>query len=498
MTTPPTDHRLAAADGLRCDVLIIGSGAGGASAADVMIGAGRDTLILEEGPFIDHAHVPAKTTEAFLQMWRGAGLTPAFGAPPVSYAEGRCVGGGTEINSAIFQRTPDEVVEEWRETFQIDDFGPDILKPYYDRAAEVVNASITPGPLGPPSDLLRKGGQALGWKVSALERGQRSCVGTNLCSFGCPTGGKQSMTATLIPKALAGGARLISDCRVSKLIFEGDRVVGARAQATLKNGRKARIEIRADQVIVAGGAIQTPALLQRSGLKAQIGRNLHLHPTIKALALFDEPTRAEQSRLPLYAITEFMPDIRLGGSVSRPGVTAMAIAEDWDARRDLLPAQDRLGAYYAMIRARGVGQVRATAFGADPLVQYALTDGDWDLLRRGLGYLAQALFAAGASRVVPSLQGHAGWSSAQAADAELTAPLPRTRANLMTIHLFSTCPIGEAPDKCPVDSFGKVRQVRGLHLADASLIPTASGVNPQGTVMALAFRSAEHALRANA
>lgn len=496
MSTAEIDqaHRITRGGTLECDVLIVGSGPGAACVADVATRLGLDVLMVEEGPFRPPGAAPTAMTDAFIDTWRGAALTPALGATPVAYAEGRCVGGGSEINSAIFQRAPDAVVTEWANAFRIDDMTPDALKPYFDRAAEVVNASLTPGPLGAASEALRRGGEARGWTVSALERGQRSCVGTNLCSFVCPTGGKQSMSATLLPQVSARGARLAAQIRVERLTFDRERVVGATAQATLACGATAPVRLRARHVFVCAGAIQTPALLQRSKVRGPIGKSLRLHPTIKVLAHFDEAINASQTRLPLYAVTQFMPDIRLGGSVTRPGVHAMGIAEDWEARQHLLAEEAQIGSYYAMVRGRGVGTVKATPFGRDPVVRYRLTEADWDRLRLGLLYLAQAMFSAGARKVYPSLRGHPGWTREREAVVELEAPLARRRASLMTIHLFSSCPLGNDLGRCPVDSFGRVRGVSGLHVADASLIPTAPGVNPQGSVMALAYRCAEHAL----
>ena len=123
-----------------------------------------------------------------------------------------------------------------------------------------MNATVTEGPLGPPSDILRDAGARLGWRVEALARGQRACVGTNFCSFGCPTGGKQSMTAALIPAALAAGARLIAESRVRKLTAKGRAITGARAVATGPDGRRHAVTIRAARVFLCAGAIHTPAL----------------------------------------------------------------------------------------------------------------------------------------------------------------------------------------------------------------------------------------------
>ena len=473
---------------LSCQALVIGSGAGGASVAATLAEAGLDVLILEEGPYIPAAEAPAGISASMLSMWRGGGLLATLGSQ-VAFAEGRCVGGGTEINSAIFQRTPDSVLKLWAAANGIGDFTPESLAPYFTRAAEAVNASLTPGPPGPPTEILARAGAAMGWKVSQLERGQRGCVGTNLCSAACPTGGKQSMTATLIPRALALGARLLPQARVEKLIHDDGRSRGAIATATGADGQRHWVAIAADTVFLCAGTTQTPALLARSHVRGPIGRSFQLHPTIRLLARFPDQINAQRYRLPLVAITEFMPELRFGGSVFTLPTFGMALAEDWTNRNGLLPDYGRHAIYYAMIKPDGVGRIRALPGIDEPVTSYLLTERDRRRLWQGAQKLAGALLAAGAEHVTPSVVGHPGWSEAGAA-ARDGAP-PASRVNLMSIHLFGSCPMGEKAGIHPVDSLGRLRGFENVIIADGSVLPGAPGVNPQGTIMALALRAAD-------
>jgi choline dehydrogenase-like flavoprotein len=484
-------HRIDRDAVVECGTLVIGSGAGGATVAARLAEAGRDVVIVEEGPYVDHADVPEEVPEAMNRLWRGGGLTVALGQTPVAYAEGRCVGGGTEINSAIMQRAPETLLESWAKTYQIADFGPTQLKPYYDRAAAIVNASLTAGPLGAATDILRLAGATLGWKTSPLERAQRHCVGTNLCSVGCPTGGKQSMTATQIPAALACGARLIAECNVRRLVLEGSHVARVNAVARGWDGQRHRVSFRPRDVFVCAGAVHTAALLRRSGMRRNVGDTLRLHPTIKVVARFAREVNAHRSRLPLNAITEFMPDQRLGGSIFLPGYFGMSIAEDWENRRWLLQEWRNCGMYYAMVRGVGTGTVRPMPGLAEPLVRYALAGVDWTNLGLGVARLGQAMFAAGATHVYPSIAGHPGWTSLDSCIEFAHRALPANRTNLMTIHLFSSCPPGEDLVRCATDSFGRIHGTENVFLADASQIPEAPGVNPQLTIMAMALRNAE-------
>ena len=488
--------RPGAALDLKADAVIIGSGAGGASVADVLTKAGLSVVMIEEGAYVPARQASALASEAFAAAWRCGGLTAALGETPIAYAEGRCVGGGTEINSAIAQRTAPELLEYWSRLYRIDDFSADSLAPYYERAENAVSASLTPGPLGAPTDILRRGGEAMGWKVSDLARGHKDCRGANRCSFVCPNAAKQSMAVTLLPDAVQRGMTLLAHTRVKRLVIAGGRVRELRAVARDSNGYSIPVRVRADLVFSCAGAIHTPALLLRSGITHRVGQTLRLHPTIKVTAQFNERIDAHASRLPLVAITEFMPDQRLGGSLFTPSVFAISLAEDWARRGDLMTDWRRCASYYAMIRPKGIGSIKPLPFADEPLVRFRLAPEDWRALGQGLTRLSQAMFAAGARRVIPSITGHAGWSDASQAREFETAPLPKSATNLMTIHLFSSCPPGEHPDACATDSYGRVKGIENLIVADGSSIPEAPGVNPQMTIMALAFRAAEATLAA--
>ncbi|MPY72164.1 MAG: FAD-dependent oxidoreductase [Alphaproteobacteria bacterium] len=474
-----------------CEIAVIGSGAGGAVAAERLVRAGRDVVLLEEGPYVPAAAAPASITESMRLMWRSGGLSAALGDPPVAFAEGRCVGGGTEINSAIMQRAPEALLDAWRDRYAIEGFGAAALGPFYGEVLGAVGASATPGPPGPPTDRLREGAEALGWKGMALERAQRHCAGTNSCALGCPTGAKQSMTASYLPRALAAGLRLIAECRVRRLVRRGDTVTGIEAVARDAAGCEATLQVRCKAVFVATGAVHTPALLRRAGFRRNVGRTLRLHPTLKMVARFPDELRAHEHRLPLYAVTEFMPDIRLGGSFFLPGLFGMALAEDFARRGHLLPEMARCGMYYAMARGRGAGTVTPLPGAREPLVRYRAAREDWPALAEGAIRLADAMFAAGAEEVFPSIASHPGWRSTAEIRETAGKTLIRGRASLLTIHLAGSCPPGGNAALCATDSFGRLHGARNVVLADASQIPEAPGVNPQASVMAIALRNTE-------
>jgi len=473
--------RVSGSNKFECDVLIIGSGPGGCVTANELVSAGIDVLMLEEGPM---STMPPKSSSAqgLQQLWRNNGLTAALGSAPVSYAEGRCVGGGSEINSAIIQRTPPNLLDQWAQDYEIKEFSESALMPYYDKSFQAIKARVIDGATNPLSEVMINGAAALNWKISPLERSDDG-------------DGKRSMSATLLKYSLAKGLRLVSECRVHQIIFNNKKAVSIKAVAQDAHGRKHPISVYFNHVFVASGAVHTPTLLLRSGVKNNIGKTLRLHPTLKALSYFPKLIQAQKHILAPYAITEFMPDIRLGCSVFRPGFFGMSLAEDWQNRGHLQSQIDHCAIFYAMIRSQGVGRVYSFPGLHDPFVTFRLTDQDWVLLKMGLQSLSKLLFAAGATQIFPSIAGHSGWLKDKPIGRDvLLESLPKF-ANPFTIHLFSSCPMGENKQRCAANSFGKIHDLDNVYIADASLIPEAPGVNPQATVMAIADRNAQHFLK---
>jgi choline dehydrogenase-like flavoprotein len=479
---------------LTCDVLVIGTGAGGASAAATLADAGVDVLMVEEGPYVPADVAPQGLVEALPMLWRGGGLTATIGGTQIALVEGRCVGGGTEINSAIFQRAPDEVIEGWARANHLPDFSPRTLAPLYDRAEAVVNASLATDTAGPPTEILRRAGEIMGWKTTELARGLRESSSSPHQLSGFAVGAKQSMSVTLIPRAVARGARLLANCRVDRLLVQGKRVTGAVASASDTQGRRHRITVSACQMFLCAGTTQTPSILQRSGIRKNIGRSFQLHPTIRVLATFPEVVNAHRHELPLVAITEFMPGLRFGGSVFTLSTFGLVLAEDWPVRGRYLHEYAHCAIYYAMIRPDGVGHIWTVPGLAEPILRYRLTERDWRRLRDGLALLARALLAAGANRVIPSIRDHPGWTDANRVESDLRNRPLQDRVALMTIHLFGSCPMGRDPELFPVDPWGRLAGFDNVIVADGSVLPGAPGVNPQATIMSLAYRTTDNYL----
>ena len=466
------------------EILIIGSGAGGAVTAARLAEAGRDVLVVEEGPWYDpDAHEPS-SLEEFTARYRHQGACAALGNPGIAFAEGRCVGGSTEINMGLYHRLPEHFAADWRRKYAITDFDDATLDRYATEIEKTVTVSFLPGAAPESSVVLERGSRELGWRsvdfarVFAYDEKGR--------------GTKQSMSRTMIPKAVAAGATIQPNCTVVKLDRAGRRVIGATARLTHPDRSTETVKVRAEHVFVCGGAIQSPTLLQRSGFRHNIGPGLKFHPTVKVAARFDR--EYDHDEVPVRRVTEFDPFLTIGGSASRRGHVALAVADA--APRDLdrvLEGWQNVVVYYSAIRSTGSGRVLALPGLRAPLVTYSLTDSDLSRLARGLVHLGDVLLAAGAVELFPSIAG--GPIVRNRADlGQWWTALTRARSNIMTIHLTSSIRMGDARDLTGADSFGRVWNTDNLRVNDASLLPDAPGVNPQAAVMAIAARNADQFL----
>ena len=462
---------------LDAEVLIIGSGAGGATTAAVLAEAGFDVLIVEEGDWVEQGTVVPFSLDQMNRQYRAGGVTVALGLPSIAYTEGRCAGGGTEINSGLYRPPPQDVLEGWRDEYRIDDFEMNEITAIAGELEAALCVSTLPGPPTRASDVLRRGAEALGWEHGEIPRWMSYPSESS-------HGVRQSMTRTYLPRAVAAGARLLTGCRVDALDHAGGTV--RRARTSLPGGQRG--EIRCKFAFVCGGAIQTPALLQRSRIAGHIGRSLAVHPTVKLAARFDDELNVVDE-VPVHQVKEFAPDLSFGGSASQPGLMALALSDQWQTFSKAITDWRRMSVYYAAITSEGRGRVLAVPGMREPIVTYRLTRRDRALLGSGLARLALLMLEAGADSVYPSFRG-APVVRDRRDLAAMQSAFTAARASVMTVHLCSTVPMGERVERCGADSFGRVHGTANVYVNDASLLPTAPGVNPQGTVMALAIRNA--------
>ncbi|MBI2897799.1 MAG: GMC family oxidoreductase [Deltaproteobacteria bacterium] len=481
---------------LRADAVVVGSGAGGAPFAAVLAEAGWDVALLEEGSFVRTEDFDGDATRALRMLYRDSGASFVIGRPPILIAEGRCVGGSTVINGGMSWPTPPRILEDWSRR-GITKIGPKDMEPYFARAEHDMSvATQSPESIGRDTVLLATGARKLGWKVLDNRRNQKHCVGSNNCAFGCPTGAKRSTLVSYVPMAERAGARVYANFRVDRVLMRGKRAIGVAGRVVDHFGRKkARFRLLARATVIAGGAMQTPALLLRSGLKSpsgQLGRNLKLHPNIKAIALFDQQVRGWHGVHQAHQIREFQDEglVMAVGNVP-PGIVAAAIEGSGARVKRVLDRYDNLVTAGVLVEDEGAGRVVAGP-GGRPIATYDLTARDGEKMRRGVSLLAQALFAAGAKKVIVPLPGVPDLDGPDDLKKIWNTPFDRRRLEVFTVHLMGTCGMGSDPNRSVTSDWGAFHDAAGLYVSDASLFPGPIGVNPMETIVALALRNAQH------
>jgi choline dehydrogenase-like flavoprotein len=393
-------------------------------------------------------------------------------------------------------RTPARVLHRWAEQDGIRAIGEGDLEPFFARAeARLSVGTQDPETIGRDSHLFASGARALGWEVVANRRNQLHCAGSNSCSSGCPTGAKRSMLVTSVPRALALGARLFADCRVDQILRSGAAVTGVTGRFTGPGGH--RLAVRAPVVVVAGGAIQTPALLARSGLRpasGQLGRNLSVHPNAVVTAFFDEEVAGWQGVHQAFQVREFTREgLLLSATNLTPSMLAGILPAYGAELGELMADYNRVVTAGPLVSDTGTGRVRYLP-GFGPQVFYQLTERDAARVVRGVELTAQALFTAGARRVLLPFEGAPVVRSPGELGKLLARPVPRRALQLYSIHLMGTARMSADPRRGVTGSFGEFHGVPGLVVADASLFPGPIGINPMETVIALALRNARRLL----
>lgn len=469
---------------LNCQVAVVGSGPGGSVTAATLSKAGLNVLLIEEGPYLPLDSCAPFSQAEMVQKYRNRGLTVAFGSPKIQYVEGRCVGGGSEINSGLYYRIPTDVLAQWREKFQVKGLTETDLVPHYQACENAVSINYLPGKASGASIKLQEGATQLGWQSHEVPRWFKYESSTN--SPAIAKGIKQSMTNTYIPEMLEAGGKLLAQTKIKLIRRQGDKWILKGCYTG--DSAPYNIEITAKTVFVAAGAIHTPALLRRSGITHNVGNNLQMHPTVKVIAQFSEIVNSRHLHIPVHQVKEFAPQLSFGGSISSLAYLQLAMIDYPEYAHEVNQQWQYEAIYYVSLTGKGSGKVRCLPGFNDPLVRYKLHSDDLKVLAGGIKNLCRLLLTAKAKALFPLIP-----NATQLTELKQIDKLPQqlsSDTNLMTIHLFSSCPMGENHYLCATDSFGKVHGLENLYVADASLLCTATGVNPQGSVMAIARRNA--------
>jgi choline dehydrogenase-like flavoprotein len=374
------------------------------------------------------------------------------------------------------------------------------MEPWFERVEHYVSAREQPDEtLGRDNRLLREGAEKMGWKWIPNVRNQLHCAGSNNCAFGCPTAAKRSVLVSYVPRALAFGARVFADCRVDRLLTKGKRITGVAAHVTRADGRRhTELVVHARQTFVCCGAVHTPALLMRSGIKppsGRLGRNLSLHPNTKVVAVFDEKVEGWKGVHQGLQVRQFV-DEGIGTMAAvniPPSVVSVSLPHRGAELGRIMAEYPNMVIAGILVEDTTVGRVR-TLPGGMPLATYQMNDVDHERLLRGTRLLCELLFESGARRILLPFDGCPELVSADDARRVFNGPIPKRAMEVVTMHIMGTAAMGDDPMRSVCDPWGRVHDTEGLRVADASLFPSPVGTNPMETVMALATRIAAHTL----
>ncbi|MBI5497323.1 MAG: GMC family oxidoreductase [Deltaproteobacteria bacterium] len=487
--TPPANARnLRPADGdlaLEADVVVVGSGAGGAAAAWEMARRGMAVVVLEDGPFVARGEFTGHALDMTRLMYRDDGVTIALGKPGILLPIGRVAGGTTTINSGTCFRTPPEVLAAWRYSRGLNGLTDAVLAPHFDQVERVLGVEPTPDHLlGRCGHIVARGASRMGLRPFPLPRNAPGCEGSGVCCFGCPTRAKRSANESWLPMAMERGARLLCNVAAQRIVWDGKRAAGVVGR--VHGG--GTVTVKAPRVVVAAGTLHTPALLRASGVRSPaLGRFMTIHPATKCLALMDEPVRGwEGVPQGLGVDADGLDGIKFEGAFVPPSVGAVAIPLVGEEHVEVMEQYDRLATYGFMVKDQPNGWL---AFrGLDTVPFY--TPGEHELvrLRRGVSMLVEIFLAAGARTVLTPIAGFPRVAN-QAELADLRRyEFDVGEVELSAFHPLGTARMAEDPEQGVCDENGAVHGRQGVYIADGAAVPSSLGVNPQVTIMALALR----------
>jgi choline dehydrogenase-like flavoprotein len=491
---------------LRCDVVVVGSGAGGGVVAGELAAHGLDVVVLEKGGYYSAGDFTHYEGEMLSRLYDGGGLTTSHDLGVV-ILQGSCLGGGTVVNYATSFRTPDAVREQWSREHGLPHFVGSEFTRALDAVAGRIGVSEGESGAGARDAVLARGLEALGWHQGTIPRDVRDCPqdeGCGYCGYGCRRNAKQSTLLTYLQDAFDHNARIVVGARVRRVVTTQGRATGVEAQVVSPaTARAVTLTVEAQAVVVAGGAVHTPALLRRSGIRLPaLGRHLALHPATAVFGLMDEDIRPWTGTLQSRYSDQFA-DLDSGYGFKfetaplHPSLFALAVP--WESGRQHAEGMSRLARTAlvgVLLRDRDGGTVQLDSDG-HPVISYRLSPYDTRHLRRGLIEGARVLEAAGAREIWSP---HSRWLAYRpdgegAARARWVAAMDRVgygpnQMLLSTFHQMASCRMGTTPADSVVNLENEVWGVPGLFVADASTFPSSSGVNPMLTIMAIAHRAA--------
>ncbi len=496
---------------LVCDVAIVGSGAGAGVTADILTRAGLSVVIVEEGPLKSSSDFNQQEATAYPQLYQESAARKTEDKA-INILQGRCVGGSTTVNWTSSFRTPVATLDYWQRHFGLQDYGNDALAPFFTQAEQRLNIGPWLTPPNENNDLLRRGAAQLGIPAAAISRNVKGCWNLGSCGLGCPTNAKQSMLVTTIPAALERGATLLVETRADQFELRNGKahslLCSALKQPQARTTRAwAAIKIIAKHFVLAGGAINSPAVLLRSQAPdphGRLGIRTFLHPVVMSAAVMAQQVQAWQGAPQTIYSDHFLETQAIDGPIGykleapplHPVIFASSVSGFGQEQADLLKSFPSTHVLLALMRdgfhaqAAG-GKVKLRADGS-PVLDYPLTDFVMDGARRALLSMMEIQFAAGAQRVLPvheMAQPYTAWTQAKAAVEAL--PMKPLLTKVVSAHVMGGCGLAGTEQLGVTRPDGVHWQIDNLSIHDGSLFPTSIGANPQLSVYGITNRLAQ-------
>lgn len=481
------------------DVVVVGSGSGGATVARALAREGRSVLVVEEGGYYTpQEYGQFSPSNTFRRMGREAGLAVAVGkgdTPLISLLAGKSVGGSSILTGGVSFRIPEEVLEDWSTRLGLEGFAPDVLAPYFERIEEAVHVETVPEVMRSRSTaLFVEGADKVGITMKSMRRNTRGCRGAARCNFGCPHGAKMSVDISMLPQASKNGARILSDALVERIDITSGAARGIKGRFLDETGEpRVKFEIRAKVVVVACGSLHTPLLLQKSGLSSvHVGRHLTLHPAIRVGALFDEEVNGWDGALQSVYSDQFHHDegIWLNGVYTAVNVLAAAFPGIGREHRRLVKQIPHLAFFGGMVHDEGGGHVRRW-ISREPMITYEMVKRDKARLLKSIHILGRIAFAAGAREVLAPIFGMPTIKKESELDFLLEDKIPASKVECMSFHPLGSARMSTTREAGVVKPTGETWDVDNLFVIDGSVLPTSIGVNSQIPVMTVALKMAE-------
>lgn len=492
---------------LKADVVVVGSGAGGAVAAYELAKAGRSVIVLEAGPYVPSSQFTEDFAQAMDHLYQDKGAQ-ANADGDLLVLQGRCVGGSTVVNGCVAFRTPDYILADWQQKYGLSNLTPEALEPYFTRVENNLGIHVNEEfEINRNSSVIREGCQKLGISWKPFKRNIRECALTGHCLSGCATDRKQSMLVTYLPWAAQLGAKIYADTQVTRVLSADGKVSGVQAEIIdpATKQKKADVTVKAQVVVLAAGAVQTPLLLQKSELansSGQVGKNFACHPSLMVVAEYaDDIHPWRGAMLGIYVDEWAHPD--KGGFILEAGgagpVELSAVAQPGIGKpfMDYMANLKKLAGMVTLIHDHNVGEIQWDK--TTKRIDYRLADNDFPAMKAAIKAAAKVHFAAGARKVyVPTVQ-HAEIHLPEEIDRVVDAIEndPMT-FRMVSYHPQGTCRMGADPKSSVVNGHGESHDVKNLFITDASLFPTSIIVNPQVTVYTLASYVSDHIVQQQA